>query len=829
MPSLNPYFYVDGNTWYTTGMPKSKKSAIFTGFAGWAMAPIFKNPENYDIKITAIKGLFGVSTGSASAVAICGSLNGEGNPEYVWPGNVSNAFNIPVQSVLTTWSNPGLTSNPVISAGSFFYAGFKFARNNNTYSYLNVARSNCRNNARFRPFYNAQSLGNKGNPGAGAGLTRIAANDTWGFQVPIIVVEYEPNKIKPSVSQSSIILTQGSTGYINIGNYSGWWANEHNNSVVDLRKNGNQLQIYAKYFIVNYDYNTSVVVHGLNDETWIKVYINRPEIYGPNISTNEALRPTEQAYISCSASDNQSVDLSLSNTEYAKLDNLTITCKEVESATSWPDNTTITVNAAHSKNNTVKSSTTFKIKHWPTDTIKFTTAGSSLFSDKGSFINFVDSSPAALDRCEIKVNIIYDGGSRLHDKLVPKYLKIIKDKTGAGKVEVISDEFSNYIDDIKDKNPKLQFVLRLKKDYVVSKTFNTNISVIKTVEFNCIYPKNPGDKTTINYMSTNTLPLFANSVKNGKYEVNYSNYPIVIMYPNKGNGNLYIHNTFLYTINNGSANTGYIFKNHDANYKVSLSHFCNSSLLKPGSELWIALNLENRFISCKPGNTLNITFSLDVPKLDDSGTEVRTITIKYKVYYDNAGESILPFITGNYKYTDPKTETETELSIQGSPFRTNHVDIINTLSNPITQVLQAYGQITNDVDNIISAKQNEYVCNATDKAKIENLLSKLSILIRNINTSSNRYIDDIRSEIALGQYIMWNDNEDKLANDEPNVFKSSTEYATKTASPWYELYRGLRYIQFGKEVEVFYKDSNTDYQVSYRDSDGKTYDLGARR
>lgn len=817
MAELYPYRYV-GSTWYTTGMPKSKRSAIFTGYAGWAMAPIFKNPENYDIKITAIKGLFGVSTGSASAVAICGSLNGEGNPEYVWPGNVSNAFNIPVQSVLTTWSSPGLTSNTVIGAGSFFYAGFKFARNNNTYSYLNVARSNCAGNARLRPFYNAQSLGNKGNPGLGAGLTRIAANDTWGFQVPIIVVEYEPNKIKPSVSQSTVNMTQGSTSYVDIGNYSGWWANEHNNSVVDLRKNGNQLQIYAKYLPVDHDYNTSIVVHGLNDETWIRVNINRPTINKPSISPNE-LRPTEQAYISCSTSDNKSIDYSLSNDIDVSLSGTTITCNEVKSSTSWPDNTTITVNATHSQNNTVKNSNTFKIKHWSTDTIKFTTAGYSLFSDKGSFINFVDSSPAALDRCEIKVNIVYDGGIKLHKDL-KTYLKITKDNTGAGKVEVISDEFSTYIDDIKDENPKLQFVLRLNKDYVVSKTFNTDILVIRTVPFKCVYPKNPGNETTINYISTNTLPLFANSkTDDNKYEINYSNYPIVITYPNKGDGNLYIHNAFSYKINDGSANTGYIFKNHDANYKVSLSHFCNSSLLKPGSELWIALNLENRFISCNPGNTLNITFSLDVPKLSGSGTEVRTITIKYKVYYDKTGESILPFITEEYNGT----------KIQGSPFIKDHIGIINTLSNPITQVLQAYGQIANDVDNIISAKQNEYICNATDKAKIEDLLSKLSILIRNINTSSNRYIDDIRSEIALGQYIMWNDNEDDLANGEPNAFKSSTDYATKTASPWYELYRGLRYIQFGKEVEVFYKDSNTDYQVSYRGSDGKTYDLGARR
>lgn len=817
MAELYPYRYV-GGTWYTTGMPKSKRSAIFTGYAGWAMAPIFKNPENYDIKITAIKGLFGVSTGSASAVAICGSLNGEGNPEYVWPGNVSNAFNIPVQSVLTTWSSPGLTSNTVIGAGSFFYAGFKFARNNNTYSYLNVARSNCAGNARLRPFYNAQSLGNKGNPGLGAGLTRIAANDTWGFQVPIIVVEYEPNKIKPSVSQSTVNMTQGSTSYVDIGNYSGWWANEHNNSVVDLRKNGNQLQIYAKYLHVDHDYNTSIVVHGLNDETWIRVNINRPTINKPSISPSE-LRPTEQAYISCSTSDNKSIDYSLSNDIDVSLSGTTITCNEVKSSTSWPDNTTITVNATHSQNNTVKNSNTFKIKHWSTDTIKFTTAGSSLFSDKGSFINFVDSSPAALDRCEIKVNIVYDSGIKLHKDL-ETYLKITKDNTGAGKVEVISDEFSTYIDDIKDENPKLQFVLRLNKDYVVSKTFNTDILVIRTVPFKCIYPKNPGNETTINYISTNTLPLFANSkTDDNKYEINYSNYPIVITYPNKGNGNLYIHNAFSYKINDGSANTGYIFKNHDADYKVPLSHFCNSSLLKPGSELWIALNLENRFISCNQGDNLNITFSLDVPKLSGSGTEVRTITIKYKVYYDKTGESILPFITEEYNGT----------KIQGSPFIKDHIGIINTLSNPITQVLQAYGQITNDVDNIISAKQNEYVCNATDKAKIEDLLSKLSILIRNINTSSNRYIDDIRSEIALGQYIMWNDNEDDLANGEPNAFKSSTDYATKTASPWYELYRGLRYIQFGKEVEVFYKDSNTDYQVSYRGSDGKTYDLGARR
>lgn len=821
MPSLNPYFYVNGNTWYTTGMPKSKRSAIFTGYAGWAMAPIFKNPESYDIKITAIKGLFGVSTGSASAVAICGSLNGEGNPEYVWPGNVSNAFNIPVQSVLTTWSSPGLTSNPVIGAGSFFYAGFKFARNNNTYSYLNVARSNCAGNARFRPFYNAQSLGNKGNPGLGAGLTRIAANDTWGFQVPIIVVEYEPNKIKPSVSQSTVNMTQGSTSYVDIGNYSGWWANEHNNSVVDLRKNGNQLQIYAKYLHRDNNYSTSIVVHGLNDETWIRVNINRPTINKPSISPSE-LRPTEQAYISCSTSDNQPINYTLANNIGVTILGSTVTCSPVESSTSWPDNTTITVNAAHSQNNTVKNSNTFKINHWSTDTIKFTTAGSLLFSDKGSFINFVDSSPAVLGRCEIKVNIIYDGGSRLHDSLVPKYLEITKakDNSGAGKVEVISDEFSNYIDDIKDKNPKLQFVLRLNKDYVVSKTFNTDILVIRTVPFKCIYPKNPGNETTINYISTNTLPLFANSkTDDNKYEINYSNYPIVITYPNKGDGNLYIHNAFSYKINDGSANTGYIFKNHDADYKVSLSHFCNSSLLKPGSELWIALNLKNRFISCNQGDNLNITFSLDVPKLVGSGTEVRTITIKYKVYYDKDGESILPFITEEYNGA----------KIQGSPFIKDHIGIINTLSNPITQVLQAYGQIDNEVDNIISATQNEYICNATDRAKIEDLLSKLSILIRNINTSSNRYIDDIRSEIALGQYIMWNDNEDDLANGEPNAFKSSTDYATKTASPWYELYRGLRYIQFGKEVEVFYKDSNTDYQVSYRGSDGKTYDLGARR
>lgn len=817
MPSLNPYFYVNGNTWYTTGMPKSKRSAIFTGYAGWAMAPIFKNPESYDIKITAIKGLFGVSTGSASAVAICGSLNGEGNPEYVWPGNVSNAFNIPVQSVLTTWSSPGLTSNPVISAGSFFYAGFKFARNNNTYSYLNVARSNCRNNARYRPFYNAQSLGNKGNPGAGAGLTRIAANDTWGFQVPIIVVEYEINKIKPSVSQSTVNMTQGSTSYVDIGNYSGWWANEHNNSVVDLRKNGNQLQIYAKYLPIDHNYSTSIVVHGLNDETWIHVNINRPTITSLNVSPKE-IRPTEQAYISGTTSDNQPINYTLANSTGVTISGSTVTCSPVKSTTSWSDNTTITVNAAHSQNNTVKSSTTFKIKHWPTDTIKFATAGSSLFSDKGSFINFVDSSPAALDRCEIKVNIVYDGGIKLHKDL-KTYLKITKDRTGAGKVEVISDNFSNYIEDIKDNNPKLQFVLRLNKDYVVSKTFNTNISVLKTVPFKCIYPKNDGDETTIDYTSSNILPLFVNSVKGGKYEVNYSNYPIVIMYPNKGNGNLYMHNAFSYKINDGSANTGYIFKNHDADYKVSLSHFCNSSLLKPGSELWIALNLENRFISCSPGNKLNITFSLDVPKLNDSGTEVRTITIQYKVYYNKDGESILPFITEEYNGA----------KIQGSPFIKDHIRIINTLSNPITQVLQAYGQIDNEVDNIISATQNEYVCNATDKAKIENLLSKLSILIQNINTSSNRYIDDIRSEIAIGQYIMWNDNEDELANKQPNMFKSSTDYETKTASPWYELYRGLRYIQFGKEVDVFYKNNDTDYQVSYIDSDGKTYDLGARR
>ena len=819
MPSLNPYFYVNGNTWYTTGMPKSKKSAIFTGYAGWAMAPIFKNPENYDIKITAIKGLFGVSAGSASAVAICGSLNGEGNPEYVWPGNVSNAFNIPVQSVLTTWSSPGLTSNPVISAGSFFYAGFKFARNNNTYSYLNVARSNCRNNARYRPFYNAQSLGNKGNPGAGAGLTRIAANDTWGFQVPIIVVEYEANKIKPSVSQSTVNTTQGSTSYVNIGNYNGWWATADNDSYLSLTRNGNQLQIYAIYDKSKTNkYSTGITVNGLNATTRIAVNIDTPKITSLNVSPKE-IRPTEQAYISGTTSDNQSIKYTLANSTGVTISGSTVTCSPVESTTSWSDNTTITVNATHSKNTSIKSSTTFKIKHWSTDTIKFTTAGSSLFSDKGSFINFVDSSPAALDRCEIKVNIIYDGGSRLHDKLVPEYLKITKDNTGAGKVEVISDEFSNYIDDIKDKNPKLQFVLRLNKDYVVSKTFNTNISVIKTVQFDCIYPKNKYDETTINYTSLNTLPLFANSVNSGKYEVNYSNYPIVIMYPNKGDGNLYMHNAFSYKINNGSANTGYIFKNHDANYKVSLSHFCNSNLLKPGSELWIALNLENRFISCSPGDTLNITFSLDVPKLSGSGTEVRTITIKYKVYYDKTGESILPFITEEYNGA----------KIQCSPFIKDHIGIINTLSNPITQVLQAYGQITNNIDNIISAKQNEYVCNATDKAKIEDLLSKLSILIRNINTSSNRYIDDIRSEIAIGQYIMWNDNEDKLANGEPNAFKSSTDYATKTASPWYELYRGLRYIQFGKEVEVFYKDNNTDYQVSYRDSDDKIYDLGARR
>lgn len=814
MAEIYPYRYV-GGTWYTTGMPKSRNSSIFTGYAGWAMAPIFKNPNNYDIKITAIKGLFGVSAGSASAVAICGSLYGDGNPTYVWPGNVSNACNVPVQSALTTWTSPALTSNPVVPANGFFYAGFKFARNNNTYSYLNVARTNCASKSRFRPFYNAQSLGNVGNPGAGAGLNLIDYGDTWAYQVPIIVVEYVQNAIKPSVSTSSITLVQGSTGYVNIGGYDGWRADVSDANAISTYKNWNQLQVYAKYRNISYSTTSTVTVHGLNDSNSVSVTVNVPTISTPSISPN-IIRPTESASISCYTSDSHAINYSLNDYTGVSLSGNTIKCNAVTTDTSWPDNKTITVNAVHTENNTVKSSNTFKLQHWPQSEIKFSTAGSTLYSDIGSYVNFVDATSDSLGKCDIKVNIVHDSGIIYNDTLIGKYLSIEKDALGAGVVKVISDDFTDFIGNY--TNAKLQFVLSINYDKVVKKTINTNIEVIKTVEFDCIYPLNNGNKDSISYVSNNTLPLFANSVKSEKYEINYSNYPIVITYPNKGNSDITIHNKFSYTINSGSAQYDYIFKSRTEDYKVVLSHFCNSSLLKPGSELWIALNLENRFIKCKPGDLINITYTLDVPNLSGIGTTARTITIKYKVYYDSSNENILPFMTGQLDGNN----------IQGSQFSIKHIDVINTLASPITQVLQAYGQITNTVSKIISAKSNEYISNTTDKSNIESLLSKLSILIQCINDSSNRYIDDIRSEIALGQYIMWNDSEDTLANGQPNMFKLSDDYRIKTASPWYELFRGLKFIQFGKEVNVVYNQGNVDYQVSYKDN-GTDYDLSARR
>ena len=137
---------------------------------------------------------------------------------------------------------------------------------------------------------------------------------------------------------------------------------------------------------------------------------------------------------------------------------------------------------------------------------------------------------------------------------------------------------------------------------------------------------------------------------------------------------------------------------------------------------------------------------------------------------------------------------------------------INQLSIAIRNIVYVYFNQTYAGAQIVSSRSGMPISTAADKYRIELLLSYMNSLSDSINTDSSlRILNSVRSKIAIGKYIMWDDNLDHTSDGQLNVTD-----AVYTASPWKELYNSIKNIQYMKKYRICYKDSDITYGLKYR-------------
>lgn len=489
----------------------------------------------------------------------------------------------------------------------------------------------------------------------------------------------------------------------------------------------------------------------------IQITATAPTIDSLTVSKS-VLRPTETAKISCKASANAGTISYILSGNYAELKGNTITASN---RTDNFSNNSITLTAStDAKHGSISKSISIPLKHWDASDLQVALSSNALFDkciygserDKLTVVNVSNN--------DLKVNLALS--SLLSFSSTKSVTSESGLETSAGKTIYI--------------NPKKTFskgtqklTVSLACDTTVSKEYTITLSTLaptKTSEAQIMYPSGLKTGTSIN------LPAVA--TKSGsKYKAHLSAYPIMLYIPNATNENdMYSVRVLLKAKYNGTTST---LKLGNAFDRTILKGFC-----------WLRPKVSQ--IECSSKNpSVEYTLTIEqVTGIDKFKTLLtKTFTINYTLYTDTT--DLISAGDQNATFRDTFTKADNTLKLAR--------DILAQYKPASISTLSSDKYINNYKQDLVSA------------------LKGLQELIKGINDYAYSLIlmeDSHRTQLAIGQYIMADDSVDKLSEgDIVNSFKNSTDYTTKTASPFKEIVKAVQNLTGSVEhYNITYEDKN---------------------
>lgn len=869
MATLKPYFYTSDSKEYSAGWPTSSSSAMYTGYAQWAMMPIFKNSSKNPIKIKSVNIKFGINSGSAKARLYFANLgsNIKSSTDFY---ECSNEFDVPKTTSLNV-VNKELNIDVVVDAGKYFAIGFKADRTSGS-GRLSVARTNTEDKAKNRPFYNGQSM----KTGFGKlNIDRVPKSDIWSWQIPVITVEYETNKITPKLDKTSVTVKQGETEYVGVSGYDSWSIGQ----IEGLPKRafseqGNNIKIYLGAQDFENNISGTVEVKGLNSSTYLTVTIKPADAPNTPTATKNIIRPGESTTFSCKTAG---AKFSIVNNldKYINGSSLTYTAPYITELlyNNWP-----TSNEAKNDNiSTAIKCYCYSPLNKYSKSNEISVAFNHYSSDDIS-INFPFSTALGATETNAVVLSYNDFTSVTGGSLLTS--------TNTNYADV--DNINKLINVITNSNDaKLSFRARLINDWGITKDYTNAITIEERTEFRFITPNyynseenspwvglayiNKSNKLIFNPFCYPIEFSFGNDVDSGKdiYIKGKGNggaisFTPIGVYSNEDNMIANINNSNLIELLNFNVEISPIhvkdylklpltnnLKHNSFILSNSSSNFTPEIKSKQNNEI----DITNKVDLCKNLYSIRGTIELYIEYTNEKGNLVsgnysnsnydkfkfkKDIIIyiaPFDIFYSN---EIWANVTPSYESAPTTLQrldivgSHIALSIYRSypeysgshsvvlEYGYNTVESINFMDEIVKSLDSNYNLGLNlESSQIISARDGDSISNDVDKYAITSRLKAINNLIRRINAhSSIRYINPSREEIAIGQPIMWDDSRAEFENKE-----------LYTASPWKELYKSIFNIHFKDDYSIWFDknsnralDEDSEYLV-YVDSSGNTHKL----
>ena len=786
--TLNPYFNNISSGPYYTGYNASTNGAIYTRFGNWGFFPIFKNTTGKIIKLDSLTLGASIYNGGAIGKLFFADLGSNLlSAARVTPQ--SSAFSVPGG---TTCQNitVALTNTVVVNPNSYFLLGVKICKIDNRSSYINIACDWLK--TKQNAFYTSRDIT--------TGIDEVfdtvrvdASRSPWDKRVPHMYVSYSDYMIKPTLSSSSISLTQGQTGSITVSGYNDWSIGSISNSErVKVYRVGNTLQIKAQYFDSSHDIKDAsrITINGLKSSVEISVNIKMPDITNC-VFSNNIIRPLETVSLISRTSDGLTpiIENVVDNSNKLSTNGSSITCAAVtESSSGWAGvasgSYVAEITLRHPLNKLItrkfSSAGILRVKHYSPSDINVTFSSYDIFNIEGIKVYITDTTQVV-------------GGSRLKN-----YSRLF----------TYVDNTLILLNNITPGNKTVSAYLV--NDCVVVK--NITIFIRQFVPLS-VTPNNNDVR----------LALFCYK-ESDKIRLSPYGYPIRLMYPS----------TYGAISRNGISRRDIVIEKLSFGYDDGTGNHIILDGRYKNNIFWVS-ELLNAFPSTEKdyllifglpdftllNNTLLNTNDLD-SKLqiqftvsyfnDATGKEDDTVvTIKFEKYLNR----IVTFETN--KYTNGADipgslfKKPANKAIKDTVLATSDCGI-NNLLLPARGILVNYFNQDVSQSQLINATQYSHISNTADKALVESLLSYINSLNSAVNTDSSlRILSPVRSKIAIGKYIMWDDNLDHTSDGQLNI--TDTVY---TASPWKELYNSIKNIQYMKKYRICYKDSDITYGLKYR-------------
>ena len=792
LDTLNPYFNNISSGPYYTGYNASTNGAIYTRFGNWGFFPIFKNTTGKIIKLDSLTLGASIYNGGAIGKLFFADLGSNLlSAARVTPQ--SSAFSVPGG---TTCQNitVALTNTVVVNPNSYFLLGVKICKIDNRSSYINIACDWLK--TKQNAFYTSRDI-TTGIDEAFDTVRVDASRSPWDKRVPHMYVSYSDYMIKPILSSSSISLTQGQTGSITVSGYNDWSIGSISNSErVKVYRVGNTLQIKAQYFDSSHDIKDAsrITINGLNSSVEISVNIEMPDITNC-VFSNNIIRPLETVSLISRTSDGLTpiIENVVDNSNKLSTNGSSITCAAVtESSSGWAGiasgSYVAEITLRHPLNKLItkkfSSASILRVKHYSPSDINVTLSTYSTYNLPGIKINVIDSTQIF-------------GGAELDSSVLPS------DFTYTNNVLVTNNTISAGTKAI---------TFYLKNDIVVSKQYNIIINVFKPLE---IVPNG-----NISYR----LPLFCYKQNDNSIQLSPYSYPIRVIYPTNfgtisrlgfSKEDIVVENLcFGYKDEN-------VFHPLDESYKSKVIWLSELLNFKPTKEKEYLISFgipdfiikNNLLLGNSIDDKLCIRFKISYKPLDTLDEISRDI----EIFFDKYLNRIIPFETNKYLNGEdiPGSIIKRPVNYASEAGFISQYSSdcgINQLSIAIRNIVYVYFNQTYTGAQIASSRSGTPISTAANKYRIELLLSYMNSLSDSINTDSSlRILSSVRSKIAIGKYIMWDDNLDHTSDGQLNITD-----AVYTASPWKELYNSIKNIQYMKKYRICYKDSDITYGLKYR-------------